>query len=100
MVNTYAIRQQFEWAWEGKVPEVSLWHGYDGQEFGYDEAIRLETKRIFDAAEVFIVTLGLSEVWYDEPTGHVFWRAVPKENFDPSRHKFRVAPRRPRTRTI
>ena len=90
IVNTHAIRQQFEWAWENKVPEVSLWHGYDGKEFGYDDAVRLETKRIFDKAEVFIITLGLSEVWYDEPTGHVFWRAVPQANFDPSRHKFRV----------
>jgi hypothetical protein len=91
IVNTYAIRQQFEWAWENKVPEVSLWHGYDGQAYGYDEAVRLDTKRIFDAAEVFIITLGLSEIWYDEPTGHVFWRAVPQEHFDPARHKFRVA---------
>jgi len=91
IVNTYAIRQQFEWAWENKVPEVSLWHGYDGREFGYDDDVRLETKHIFDKAEVFIITLGLSEIWYDEPTGHVFWRAVPKENFDPARHKFRVA---------
>jgi GSCFA family len=91
MVNSYAIRQQFEWAWENQVPEVSLWHGYDGAALGYDEAIRLETKRIFDAAEVFIITLGLSEVWYDEPTGHVFWRAVPRAHFDATRHKFRVA---------
>jgi GSCFA family len=91
IVNTYAILQQFEWAWEGKVPEVPLWHGYEGQEFGYDEQVRLETKRIFDTADVFIVTLGLSEIWYDEPTGQVFWRAVPQANFDPARHKFRVA---------
>jgi len=91
MVNTHSIRQQFEWAWENKVPEVSLWHGYDGREFGYDEEVRLATKAIFDKAEVFIITLGLSEIWYDEPTGHVFWRAVPHENYDPARHKFRVA---------
>jgi len=91
IVNSHAVLQQFEWAWENKVPEVSLWHGYDGKALGYDEPVRLETKRIFDAAEVFIVTLGLSELWYDEPTGHVFWRAVPRAHFDPSRHKFRVA---------
>jgi hypothetical protein len=91
MVNTHAIRQQFEWAWQGKVPEVPLWHDYDGREFGYDEEVRLATKRIFDKAEVFIITLGLSEIWYDEPTGHVFWRAVPQKNYDPARHKFRVA---------
>jgi hypothetical protein len=91
IVNTYAILQQFEWAWENKVPETPLWHDYDGREFGYDNQIRIETKRIFDLAEVFIITLGLSEIWYDEPTGQVFWRAVPQNRFDPARHKFRVA---------
>ena len=91
MVNTYAILQQFEWAFEGKAPQQDLWHGYDAQAFGYDEKIRLETRALFDQSDVFIVTLGLSEVWYDEPTGEVFWRAVPQDFYDPSRHKFRVA---------
>ncbi|KGM33807.1 GSCFA domain-containing protein [Inquilinus limosus] len=90
MVNTFAIRQQFEWAWLGKTPKADLWHGYDAAEFGYDEAVRLRTRALFDEAELFIITLGLSEVWYDEPTGEVFWRAVPKDKYDPSRHKFRV----------
>lgn len=90
MVNTFAIRQQFEWAWLGKTPQADLWHGYDAAEFGYDEAVRLRTKALFDEAELFVITLGLSEVWYDEPTGEVFWRAVPKDKYDPSRHKFRV----------
>ena len=91
IVNTFAIRQQFEWAWEGRVPEVSLWHGYKAEEFGYDEQVRIATKDLFDRASVFIITLGLSEIWYDEPTGEVFWRAVPAAQFDPQRHKFRMA---------
>src|SRR6185437_9531697 len=91
MVNTFAIRQQFEWAWLGKVPKSSLWHGYSAEEFGYDEDVRLATKAIFDKAEVFIITLGLSEIWYDEPTGEVFWRAIPLKQYDPARHKFRVS---------
>jgi hypothetical protein len=90
MVNTFAIRQQFEWAWLGKTPRADLWHGYDAAKFGYDEAVRLRTKALFDEAEMFIITLGLSEVWYDEVTGEVFWRAVPKDKYDPTRHKFRV----------
>ncbi len=90
MVNTFAIRQQFEWAWLGKTPQADLWHGYDAAEFGYDEEVRLRTKALFDEAELFVITLGLSEVWYDEPTGEVFWRAVPKDKYDPTRHKFRV----------
>ncbi|MBL0372281.1 GSCFA domain-containing protein [Rhizobium sp. KVB221] len=91
MVNTFAILQQFEWAWEGKVPQVDLWHGYKAEVFGYDEAVRQSTVDMLNECDVFIITLGLSEVWFDEPTQSVFWRAVPKENFDPARHKFRVS---------
>ncbi len=91
MVNSFAIRQQFEWAWENQVFDQPLWHGYKAEDFGYDEEVRLKTKEIFDDTDVFILTFGLSEVWYDEPTGNVFWRTVPKDAYDPSRHKFRVS---------
>jgi hypothetical protein len=91
IVNTFAVRQQFEWAWLNKFPQVELWHGYDAHALGYDEEVRLKTKALLDNADVFIITLGLAEIWYDEPTSEVFWRAVPKEYFDASRHKFRVS---------
>jgi GSCFA family len=91
MVNSFVIRQQFEWAWENKRFDGVLWHGYKAEEYGYDPAIQAETKRIFDATDVFILTFGLSEVWYDEPTGNVFWRTIPKDAYDPARHKFRVS---------
>jgi hypothetical protein len=91
LVNVFAIAQQFEWAWENRVPDVQLWHGWKAEDYGYDEEVRLETKRLFDEADVFILTFGLSEIWYDEPTGEVFWRAVPEDKYDAKRHKFRVA---------
>ena len=91
MVNSFVIRQQFEWAWEGKVFDQPLWHGYKAEEYGYDPEVQAETKRIFDATDVFILTFGLSEVWYDEPTGNVFWRTIPKSAYDPKRHRFRVS---------
>jgi len=91
MVNTFALRQQFEWAWHNVVPKSELWHGYRAEEFGYDEEVRLKTQEIFNSCDVFILTLGLSEIWYDEPTGEVFWRAVPADKFDATRHKFRIA---------
>lgn len=91
MVNSFVIRQQFEWAWEDKVFDQALWHGYRAEEFGYDPEVQAETRRIFDETEVFILTFGLSEVWYDEPTGNVFWRTIPKDAYDPARHKFRVS---------
>lgn len=91
MVNTFVIRQQFEWAWENRTFEGELWHGYKAEAYGYDEEVRKTTKAIFDRTDVFILTLGLSEVWYDEPTGNVFWRTIPKDVYDPERHRFRVA---------
>ncbi|MGB3147543.1 MAG: GSCFA domain-containing protein, partial [Paracoccaceae bacterium] len=59
--------------------------------YGYDPEVQAETRRIFDETDVFILTFGLSEVWYDEPTGNVFWRTIPKDAYDPARHKFRVS---------
>jgi len=91
IVNTFAIRQQFEWAWEAKRPAFDVWHDAEARSLGDDESVRLDTKDMFDRAEVFIITLGLSEVWYDAPTGEVFWRAIPARLFDPGRHGFRVA---------
>jgi hypothetical protein len=91
LVNTFAIRGQFEWALKNRQPAGEFWHGFDATAFGYDEAVRQETRDLFLKTDVFIVTFGLSEIWYDEPTGDVFWRAVPAAKFDPKRHKFRVS---------
>lgn len=91
MVNSFVIRQQFEWAWEGREFEEDLWRGYDKTVYGYDESIRQQTKTLFDNTDVFILTFGLSEVWYDAETENVFWRTVPKEHYDPERHLFRVS---------
>ena len=91
MVNSFVILQQFEWAWENKVFEQELWHGYNTEAYGYDPEVQARTKKMFDETDVFILTFGLSEIWYDEPTGNVFWRTIPKANYDPERHKFRVS---------
>ncbi|MCK0168611.1 GSCFA domain-containing protein [Jannaschia sp. S6380] len=90
MVNSFVIRQQFEWAFEGRRFEEALWHGYDAESYGYDEEVRRQTLEIFSKTDLFILTFGLSEVWYDKVTGGVFWRSIPQEAYDPSRHKFRV----------
>jgi hypothetical protein len=90
LVNTFSLLQQFEWALENKTPTQELWHGYKAEDYGYSEEIKEKTKSVFLNTEFFIITLGLSEIWYDEITGEVFWRAVPQDKVDPSRHKFRV----------
>jgi hypothetical protein len=91
MVNTFVIRQQFEWAWDEREFDQTLWHGYDASEFSYDDKAKAQQRAIFDTTDVFILTFGLSEVWYDDETGEVFSRTIPKNTYDPARHKFRVS---------
>ncbi|GGG42875.1 hypothetical protein GCM10010964_32940 [Caldovatus sediminis] len=90
LVNVYALLGQLEWALENIAPHGELWHGYDAETMEVSEEIRIKTRDLFLRTDFFIITLGLSEVWYDEPTGGVFWRAIPKHKFDPARHRFRV----------
>jgi hypothetical protein len=91
LVNVHAILQQFEWAFENVAPPENLWHGFRAETFGYDPQVRARTREIFLSTDVFILTFGLSEIWYDEVTQGVFWRAVPMRHYDASRHRFRVA---------
>jgi hypothetical protein len=90
MVNTFAIRQQFEWAYEGKEFTQNLWHDSLGAVQEYLGTIKETTAKIFEKTDIFIITLGLSEVWYDKESGNVFWRAIPRSKFDPQRHGFKV----------
>ncbi len=90
MVNTFAVAQQFEWAYREKEFDESLWYDKTGVEAAYDADVRDRTRAIFDRTDVFLITLGLSEVWYNKQTGDVFWRAIPRSKFDPLRHGFKV----------
>ena len=91
MVNTFAIRQQLEWALEDKVFSENLWFGEHKEIAAVDPRIKAETKQIIGTTEVFVITLGLSEIWYDKQTGEAFWRAIPSHLFDANRHGFRVS---------
>jgi hypothetical protein len=90
IVNSAALVQQFEWAFNEKAPTTASWHNDLGDAAEVSDDIRDTTREIFENTEVFIFTLGLSEVWYDKPTGDVFWRAIPNQQFDPDRHGFKV----------
>lgn len=91
IVNTFAIRQQFEWALTGREFPQSLWIS-EGKEIARKDAeVRETTREIIQGTDVFIITLGLAEIWYDRPSGEAFWRAVPASLFDPERHGFRVS---------
>jgi hypothetical protein len=89
--NTFAIRGQLEWAWTGTAPATDLWHGYDAERLPPSEDIRASTRRLLDGAEAIVLTLGNAEIWQDEATGGVFWGAVPADQFDAARHRFRVS---------
>jgi hypothetical protein len=92
MVNTFTILQQFEWAYENKVFEEDTWYYSSRKESAKkDEKTRLNTKAIFDNTDIFIITLGLSEVWYNKKDGNIFWKAIPRRMFDPKKHAFRVS---------
>jgi hypothetical protein len=91
MVNTFAILQQFQWAYGIKEFDENLWYDSKGDVANYIDSIRDETLNTFNSTNVFIITLGLSEVWYDKQTGDVFWRAIPKAKYDPERHGFKVS---------
>ena len=91
MVNSFAIRQQFEWAFEGRQFKEGLWRDKSGTLVRPEQEVRKDTLAIFQSADLFILTFGLSEVWYDKATGDVFWRAVPADAFDPQRHGFRIS---------
>ncbi len=90
MVNTAALRQQFEWAFNDQVPISPVWHDEGGRFAGSTDEMKILTSEIFTSTDVFVLTLGLSEVWYDKASGECFWRAVPKDSYDSDRHGFRV----------
>ena len=90
IANSAALAQQFEWAFNRWEPSSDLWHGVDGKVNKTSEKVKETTREIFKSTDVFIFTLGLSEVWIDKQTGDAFWRAIPREVFNPERHDFQI----------
>ncbi len=90
MVNSAAIAQQFQWAYGEAEFNEPLWYDKDGNRAPYEGRVRTETRAIFERSDVFIITLGLSEVWYNKITGETFWRAIPQSRYDPEIHGFKV----------
>lgn len=91
LVNSFSILQQFEWALENKDFPNDLWFSEQKDIAPIEPEIRAETKRLLNETDIFIITLGVSEIWYDKISGEALWRAVPGHLFDPERHAFRVS---------
>lgn len=89
--TTFTICQQLEWVFRDRKFDEDLWWTRDKQLVVPSEEDKLVTKEAVKEADVFVFTLGLSEVWYNEVTGDVFWRAIPDHQFDDNVHKFKVS---------
>ena len=89
--NTFALRQLFEWVFLNKEPQDETWHKEDKSTIKRSKLQRESAFERFSTAEVFVFTLGLSEVWYNKETEDVFWRAVPYNQYDETKHAFRVS---------
>ena len=89
--TTFAIRQQFEWAFEDKSFNENLWYDGDKTLNKQTKEIRSATRKTFDKTDIFILTLGLSEIWYNKITNEVFWRGIPKSKFNPDIHSFKIS---------
>jgi hypothetical protein len=85
-----SIAQQFRWAFGELDDKAVVWIDKTKEVFEASEGRRELVRDTLLATDVLILTLGLSEVWYDRVTGEPLWRALPVDQFDPERHVFRV----------
>ena len=85
-----SVAQQFRWAFGELDDKAVVWIDKNKEVFEASEERRQLVRDTLLATDVLILTLGLSEVWYDRVTGEPLWRALPVDQFDPERHVFRV----------
>jgi hypothetical protein len=91
LVNTFAIRQQIEWGFGEKQFDDQLWFGRNREVVGVDANVRRATEVLFHDTDVFIFTLGLSEIWYNKENGEALWGSVPSDIYDEETFGFRVS---------
>ena len=84
------MAQQFRWVFDAIDPSTLLWIDKNRQIIAVTEEGKKQTRETLQQTDVLILTLGLSEVWYDKVSGEPLWRTLTEETFDPERHVFRV----------
>jgi hypothetical protein len=89
--NAFVVVQQFRWAFGEFTPSSHLWFTKDKKYFAATEERRENIRANLERADVVVITLGMSEVWYDKLDGEVLWRSIPARLYDPERHAFKVA---------
>ena len=92
--NTFALRDFVDWCLRGSRASSAYWydeHVEGGAERWEPQHEHRRYREVFEAVDGIVLTVGLAEVWVDEPSGGVFWRGVPKSLYDPARHKCRIS---------
>lgn len=87
--NTFVLRYLFELAFDEAEAAEPAYHSIN--QHSKKSAVAVDDIRVtFRAADVFIITLGLAEVWFNKKTGEVYKTAKAIEDYDPEMHDFRV----------
>ena len=84
------LAQQLRWAFGDFNGADAQWMGPDKQMVQATDEQRLVVRATLAETDVLILTLGLSEVWYDASPVEPFWRAIPRHLFNPDRDACRV----------
>lgn len=87
LTTTHAMLDFISWCVTGQETDRGFRYEIDLAETSHDQIEILEYLR---NAAAYILTFGLTEIWEDRETGHVFWRGMPKEILNHDRHVFRV----------
>ncbi len=91
MANTFTVLEQLLWAFENKDIEKNTWYYSPNETLRSDDDMRMETLNALKQVDVFIITVGLSEVWYNKITNQVFWKAIPISHYDENKHGFKLS---------
>ena len=84
--NVFVVAQQFRWAFGEFTPQEGMWITKDKVCFEATEERRSKVRSTLTQADVVVITLGLSEVWFDQIENEPLWRTMPERLYDPSRH--------------
>jgi len=88
--NTAVIAQLFRWAFGELDPNSLLWVDKEKQQVLATEERRLALRQVLCDADVLVVTLSMSELWYDKTSGEPLWRVLPTDLHDADRHAYKV----------
>jgi hypothetical protein len=87
--TSFAMRQMFEWRFEGMKPDRVLVKGNRLMEINFSDELWMHSLDRLAVTDVFILMISSAEIWYDEPSGGVTWRETPGAH--PTRQKFRTS---------